>query len=152
MIKNVVVFSGAPENIDYVGTVFHNLSKQQNNIDFITNIKWDRKEPTYGIALFLTPIKDIGLMCAIAQTHKVGFVSIYNELFRLNKQITNDEVFGATIFLDGEILEYKLDADDYKQITYDDNEGLYIFEDKKHDDFNEVFKILINRKLEKLAA
>lgn len=78
------------------------------------------------------------ILVRIAEEYKVGFTYSYDEI--------GNGVFGEASYLNGELTEIDLDADDIGQYEYNEDNGTYRFENRTYESSGDILETLLERK------
>ncbi|MFD0764541.1 hypothetical protein ACFQZI_06730 [Mucilaginibacter lutimaris] len=78
------------------------------------------------------------VLVKIAEEYNVGFTYSYDEI--------SNGVFGEASFLNGELTEIDLDADDIGQYEYNEDNGTYRFENRNYESSEDILSTMLERK------
>jgi len=78
------------------------------------------------------------VLVQIADEYRVGFNYRYEE--------TGNGIFGEASYLNGELTDVCLDADDTGQYEYDEETGTYRFENQNYESSSDILETLLARK------
>jgi hypothetical protein len=85
-------------------------------------------------------VPNMPVILAVAVCYDAGFTHRYEE--------TGNQIYGQTLYADGEIGEAELEEHDFSQYTYDEQREIYCFEGQEFDSDTEILDILLERKLQ----
>jgi len=77
----------------------------------------------------------------IAERFKVDFILDYEEM--------DNQIYGRTIFSDGELTEIDLEDEDFQKYQYDEEAENYHFEGETYNSAYEILETLLERKVRK---
>lgn len=106
----------------------------KRNGGYFFNLHWD------GDALYYQTkwAPNTAVLVQIADEYRVGFNYSYDEI--------GNGIFGEASYLNGELTEIELDADDIGQYEYDEENGTYRFENQNYESSGDILETMLARK------
>ena len=149
--SNTVAFEGNETDLKQIKMEFRKMIiKEQNENcgqlpEFISDesrgyffdIVWEEDDCIFNYQTKWSPNTEV--LKQIAERFKVDFILDYEEI--------SNQIYGRTIFSDGELTDIYLEDEDFEKYRYDEEAENYHFEGETYDSDYEILETLLDRKV-----
>lgn len=149
--NNSVAFEGNETDLEQIKMEFRKMiTKEQNENcgqlpEFISDesrgyffdIVWEEGDCIFNYQTKWSPNTEA--LKHIAERFNVDFILDYEEM--------GNQIYGRTIFSDGELTDIYLEDEDFEKYRYDEEAETYHFEGETYDNDYEILETLLDRKV-----
>lgn len=155
--SNIVTFSGDPEKVKEVISLFEKMRERQAETDCgqLPDFLLEKDRNLY----YFFDIQEVDGDTVTFQSKwspLIDEIQIIADRFGINSEHEYEEsgmqIYGKAVYYDGDMVLTDLDNKDFNRITYDENSGRHSLDGKEIESYYDILEELLEDKISKLNA